>query len=63
MAIFTDQEVVDSKPTPGARFRMVGSVSVQSDRLRQKAPPLRSVSVWQPVKLPDVSLGTRSLGR
>ena len=49
-----------SIPVVATRFLLVGSVSVSCDRLRQKSWSPRSVSVWQHVKLSDVSLGTRS---
>ena len=50
------EEEVDSIPAPGARSLVVGSVSVQCDRLRQKS---WRPSVLQHLKLFDVSLETR----
>ena len=50
------QEVVGSNPAPGTRSLLVGSVSVQCDQLRQKSWSSCTVSVWQDVKLSDVSL-------
>ena len=52
-------EVVGSIKAPGARSILVGSVSGYCNRLRQKSCSPHSVSVWQHVKLSDVSLGTR----
>ena len=43
---------------PGGRFLLVGSVSVECNRLRQKSGFPRSVPVMQYAKS-DISLGTR----
>ena len=53
------QEVVGSTPAPSVRPLLVGPVSIQCDRLREKSRTSRSISVWQHVKFSDVSLGTR----
>ena len=49
------QEVVGSIPAPGTHSPLVGSLSV-SDQLRQKSWSFCSVSVWQHIKLSDISL-------
>ena len=45
------EEFVGSISAPGVRSLLVGSVSVECGRLRQKSWSPRSVSVWQHVKL------------
>ena len=55
------EKILGSIPAVAARSLVVGSVSVKCDRLRQKSLSPRSASVWQHVKLSDVSLLTRSI--
>ena len=53
------QEMACSILAPGALSQLVGSVSVECDRLRQKSWSSGSVSVLQHIKLSDASLGAR----
>ena len=53
------EEVLGLIPSVAARSLLVWSVSVECDRLRQKSRSPCSASVWQYVKLSDVSLETR----
>ena len=52
------QEVVGSIPAPGARSLWLDRCQFNVTRSRQKSWFLRSISVWQQVKLSDVSLRT-----
>ena len=54
-------EFVASIPAPGARSLLAESVSILYDRMRQKSRSPLSISVWQHVKLSDVTRPRNSL--